>query len=76
MPRAGGETAQVMAIGEDGSRMRQVAGCVARAYRLSESDARQIVDHQIDTRETQWARRVRRSRPHRGRSHGILATSS
>jgi serine/threonine-protein kinase HipA len=55
-PRAGGETAQVMAIGEDGFRMSQVAGCVARAstYRLSESDARQIVDHQINTIETHW----------------------
>jgi serine/threonine-protein kinase HipA len=56
-PRAGGETAQVMAIGEDGYRMSQVAGCIARAstYRLSESDARQIVDHQIETIETHWA---------------------
>jgi serine/threonine-protein kinase HipA len=55
-PRAGGETAQVMAIGEDGYRMSQVAGCIARAstYRLSESDARQIVDHQIETIETHW----------------------
>jgi len=37
--------------------MSQVAGCVARAstYRLSEPDARKIVDHQIDTIKTQWA---------------------
>jgi serine/threonine-protein kinase HipA len=36
--------------------MSQVAGCIARAstYRLSESDARQIVDHQIETIETHW----------------------
>ncbi|MGD0454388.1 MAG: type II toxin-antitoxin system HipA family toxin [Solirubrobacteraceae bacterium] len=56
-PRAGGETAQVMAIGQDGYRMSQVAGCIARAstYRLSERDARQIVDHQIDVIETHWA---------------------
>jgi serine/threonine-protein kinase HipA len=55
-PRAGGETAQVMAIGEDGYRMSQVAGCVARAstYRLSEREAREIVDHQIDIIETHW----------------------
>ncbi len=55
-PRAGGETAQIMAIGEDGYRMSQVAGCVARAstYLLSESDAREIVDHQIDVIETEW----------------------
>jgi len=55
-PRAGGETAQIMGIGEDGYRMSQVAGCVARAstYRLSEPDAREIVDHQIDTIQAQW----------------------
>jgi serine/threonine-protein kinase HipA len=56
-PRAGGETAQIMAIGEDGYRMSQVADCVARAstYLLSEPDAREIVDHQIDVIETDWA---------------------
>jgi serine/threonine-protein kinase HipA len=56
-PRAGGEAAQLMAIGQDGYRMSQVAGCVARAstYLLSEPDAREIVDHQIDTIETGWA---------------------
>ncbi len=55
-PRAGGETAQLMAIGPDGYRMSQVAGCVARAptYLLSESDAREIVDHQLDVIETHW----------------------
>jgi serine/threonine-protein kinase HipA len=55
-PRAGGETAQVMAIGEDGYRMSQVAGCVARAstYLLSEPDAREIVDQQIEVIETHW----------------------
>ncbi|HEY5342964.1 MAG TPA: HipA domain-containing protein [Solirubrobacteraceae bacterium] len=55
-PRAGGETAQIMAIGQDGYRMSQVAGCVARAstYLLSEPDAREIVDHQIDVIETDW----------------------
>lgn len=54
---AGGETAQLMAIGKDGYRMSQVAGCVARAstYLLPESDAREIVDRQIDVIETQWA---------------------
>jgi serine/threonine-protein kinase HipA len=55
-PRAGGETAQIMAIGQDGYRMSQVAGCVARAstYLLSETDAREIVDHQIDVIKTDW----------------------
>jgi serine/threonine-protein kinase HipA len=56
-PRAGGETAQLMAIGNDGYRMSQIAGCVTRAstYLLSEPDAREIVDHQIDVIKTQWA---------------------
>jgi serine/threonine-protein kinase HipA len=55
-PRAGGETAQIMAIGQDGYRMSQVAGCVTRAstYLLSEPDAREIVDHQIDVIATHW----------------------
>jgi serine/threonine-protein kinase HipA len=55
--RAGGETAQIMSIGQDGYRMSQVAGCVARAstYLLSELHAREIVDHQIDVIETNWA---------------------
>lgn len=55
-PRAGGETAQIMAIGSDGYRMSQLAGCVARAstYLLSESEARAIVDRQIETVQTHW----------------------
>lgn len=54
--RSGGETAQIMAIGRDGWRMSQVAGCVVRAatYQLSEVEAREIVDHQLDTIEGQW----------------------
>jgi serine/threonine-protein kinase HipA len=56
-PRAGGEAAQLMAIGQDGYRMSQVAGCVARAstYLLSEPQAREIVDRQIETIHTHWA---------------------
>ena len=54
--RSGGETAQLMAIGRDGWRMSQVAGCVERAevYLLTEAEAREIVDHQIETIRTQW----------------------
>jgi serine/threonine-protein kinase HipA len=54
--RSGGETAQIMAIGRDGWRMSQVAGCVERAsiYLLSAAEAREIVDHQIETIEGQW----------------------
>jgi len=56
-PRAGGEAAgQIMAIGKDGYRMSQVAGCAARAstYLLSGPDARELIDHQIDVIETHW----------------------
>lgn len=55
-PRSGGEAQQVMAIGEDGWRYSQVAGCVARAatYHLTPEGARQIVDRQIDVIETHW----------------------
>jgi serine/threonine-protein kinase HipA len=55
--RRGGRTAkQLMSIGGDGYRNSQVAGCVARSatYLLSESDAREIVDHQIEVIETSW----------------------
>lgn len=54
--RGGGETAQAMAIGRDGFRMSQVAGCVERAstYLLSEKEAREIVDRQIETIEGEW----------------------
>jgi len=54
--RSGGEAAQLMAIGRDGWRMSQVAGCIERAstYMLSEAEARAIVDEQIATIEEQW----------------------
>jgi serine/threonine-protein kinase HipA len=54
--RSGGEAAQLMAIGRDGWRMSQVAGCVERTstYLLSETEAREIVDNQIETIEGQW----------------------
>lgn len=53
---SGGEAAQLMAIGRDGWRMSQVAGCVERAstYLLSEAEAREIIDGQIATIEEQW----------------------
>jgi serine/threonine-protein kinase HipA len=54
--RGGGEAAQDMAIGADGWKMSQVAGCVERAgtYRLKEAEARAIVDHQIEVIESAW----------------------
>lgn len=55
-PRSGGEAAQLMAIGRDGWRMSQVVGCIERAdvYLLTEMEAREIVDSQIETIEEQW----------------------
>jgi serine/threonine-protein kinase HipA len=55
-PRAGGETTQAMAIGRDGYRYAQLAGCVARAdiYLLSETEAREIIDRQVDTIHARW----------------------
>jgi serine/threonine-protein kinase HipA len=55
-PRAGGETSQAMMIGADGFRMSQLAGCVQRAstYMLTESDARELIDHQVETVEHDW----------------------
>ena len=55
-PRAGGEARQLMAIDDEGWRMSQVAGCVERAalYRLSETEARSIVDNQVDVIRASW----------------------
>jgi serine/threonine-protein kinase HipA len=56
LPRAGGEASQAMAIGRDGYRLSQVAACVARAstYLLTEEEAREIVDRQVETIESEW----------------------
>lgn len=55
-PRGGGETSQAMIIGTDGFRMSQLAGCVERAasYLLTESDARELIDHQVELIEREW----------------------
>lgn len=55
--RSGGETAQLMAVGRDGYRMSQVAGCVERSavYLLTTAEARAIVDHQIEVIEGNWS---------------------
>lgn len=55
--RVGEEASQAMAIGPDGFRGSQLAGCVERAasYRLSGSEARAIIDQQIATVEEHWA---------------------
>jgi serine/threonine-protein kinase HipA len=55
-PRSGGEATQAMAIGPDGYKYSQVEGCVAHAgtYLLSEREAREIVDHQIQVITDEW----------------------
>jgi serine/threonine-protein kinase HipA len=55
-PRNTGETTQAMIIGPAGFRMSQVIGCLqaASSYLLSASDAREIVDHQIEVIESEW----------------------
>lgn len=54
--RSGGETAQAMAIGRDGYRYAQLAGCLARAdaYLLGEAEARAIIDRQLDAIHAHW----------------------
>lgn len=54
--RSGGETAQAMAIGEDGWKMSQVAGCIDRAatYLLEREEAGEIVESQIATIKAEW----------------------
>ena len=55
-PRLGEEAAQAMAYGPDGARLSQVARCIAHAptYRLTPSEAADIVDHQIDVIRNEW----------------------
>lgn len=55
--RGGGEATQAMAIGRDGWRFSNVAGCIERAaiYQLSAPEAREIVDVQIERITQNWA---------------------
>ncbi len=55
-PRSGGEAAQAMEISANGFRRSQLGGCVEAAseYLLSEDEARQIIDRQIDAIRTSW----------------------
>lgn len=54
--RATGEVEQVMAIGSDGWRYSQLAGCVARCadYHLTTAEARQLIEGQVDAIERNW----------------------
>ncbi len=56
--RSGGEAAQAMIVGDDSDsfKLSQVAGCVQRAhlYQLNESEAREIVNRQVEVIERDW----------------------
>jgi serine/threonine-protein kinase HipA len=54
--RTVGEVEQVMAIGRDGWRYSQLAGCVERSadYHLDQSEARHLIDCQIDAIKENW----------------------
>lgn len=55
-PRSGGEAAQAMDISAGGFRLSQLAGCVDAAgeYLLSDAQARQIIDRQVDSIRSNW----------------------
>ena len=55
-PRAGGETAQAMAIGRDGARLSQLATCLAAApvYLLDPGQARDLISQVVDAIRTHW----------------------
>lgn len=54
--RTGQEATQAMAFGPKGERLSQVAEClrVAQFYDLSEGEARDIIDQQVEVIRTQW----------------------
>jgi serine/threonine-protein kinase HipA len=55
--RSGGEVTQAMAIRRDGYRYSQLAGCIAAAtdtYLLSKAEAKDVIDHQVDTIRSEW----------------------
>lgn len=56
-PRHTGRATQAMIIGEDGWKESQVAGCVQRAalYELTQPQASEIVEHQIELIEHDWS---------------------
>lgn len=55
-PRSGRTSQQAMSIGTDGWRWSRLGGCVERAstYHLDADEAREIIDHQIDTIAREW----------------------
>ncbi|HEX3608082.1 MAG TPA: HipA domain-containing protein [Solirubrobacterales bacterium] len=56
-PRSGGEVSQAMQIAPSGYRMSRLSGCAdaAATYLLNPAEAREVIDHQIETIDSQWA---------------------
>ncbi|MEX2487227.1 MAG: HipA domain-containing protein [Nitriliruptoraceae bacterium] len=54
--RTGQEASQAMAFGADGQKLSQVAACLdaARFYELTERQAREVIDRQLDVIGDQW----------------------
>lgn len=63
-PRGGGEASQAMMIGADGFRMSRLAGCVERAstYMLTDTEARDVIEHQLEVIERAWDEVCERAR--------------
>jgi serine/threonine-protein kinase HipA len=55
-PRSGRTSQQAMSVGMDGWRWSRLGGCVERAstYHLHADEAREIIDHQIETIARGW----------------------
>jgi serine/threonine-protein kinase HipA len=62
--RTGGEAAQAMAIDRDGTRDSRLATCVRAApvYGLTPTQARDVIDEQVETIEAQWSDAADRAR--------------
>jgi serine/threonine-protein kinase HipA len=62
--RSGGQAAQAMAIGRDGFRWSQLAGCVVRAstYLLSQREATDIINSQVGIIRSEWEGAAERAR--------------
>lgn len=63
-PRTGREASQAMALDPDGFNLSQLAACIERAhfYHLSEQEAREIVEHQLDVIHREWPDSADRAR--------------
>lgn len=63
-PRVGGEASQAMRIDRDGNSLSQLALCVEAApiYGLSDGEAREVIDAQLDMITSEWDDAAERAR--------------